>query len=125
MTNKYHAIKTYSNLCERLFDSKAECRRGEELHLLQMADEISGLEYQVKLVLCEKPKITITIDFKYKDYLLRDRMIADPGLRGTYVVYEDTKGMGETREFRVKRIWLKEKYNINIVLSGETKWQSV
>ena len=65
MTNKYHAIKTYSNLCERLFDSKAECRRGEELHLLQMAGEISNLEYQVKLVLCEKPKITINIDFLY------------------------------------------------------------
>jgi len=29
--NKYSAKKTYSELCGRMFDSKAEARRGEEL----------------------------------------------------------------------------------------------
>ncbi len=105
MTNKYHAIKTYSNLCERLFDSKAECRRGEELCLSQLADEITNLEYQVKFVLSEKPKITITIDFKYKDLNGERRKI-----------YEDTKGV-LTRDTRTKLAWLKEKYGIDVLLS--------
>jgi len=103
--NKYHAKRTWSELCERWFASKAECRRGEELHLSERADEITRLEYQYKLILCQKPRVTITIDFRYKE-LTGDRRI----------IYEDTKGV-LTRDFRTKLAWLKEKYNIDVRLT--------
>ena len=93
-------------MCGRFFDSKAEARRGEELHLLEMAGEITRLEYQVRYILSEKPKITITIDFRYKD-LTGDRRI----------IYEDTKGV-LTRDFRTKLAWLKEKHGVDVLLSG-------
>lgn len=91
--NKYGARRTWSELCQRTFSSKAEARRGEDLCLLQRAGEISDLQYQVKFVLCKSPKVTITVDFSYKE--------------NGETVLEDQKGWGETREFRVKRIWLK------------------
>ena len=103
MSNKYGAIRSYSQLCEREFHSKAEMVRGEELALLERAGEIKRLEYQVKFPLCDKPKITIKIDFAY---LSKGKM-----------VYEDVKGYKETREFRVKRMWLKEKFGVDIILT--------
>jgi len=39
MTNKYHAKPTYSELCGRLFDSKAEKVHGEELALLEQDEK--------------------------------------------------------------------------------------
>lgn len=93
MVNKYNAVRTYSGLCQRIFSSKAECARADELYLLQRAGEISDLQYQVKFILCKSPKVTITVDFSYKE--------------NGETVLEDQKGWGETREFRVKRIWLK------------------
>lgn len=102
MNNKYYAIKTYSALLQRGFDSKAECRRGEELALLQRAGEISDLQYQVKFVLSEKPKISITVDFSY----------IEQGQR----VYEDTKGV-LTRDFRTKMAWLYQAKGILVRLS--------
>ena len=99
--NKYGAKRTHSKLCNRTFDSKAECVRGEELRLLEMAGEITDLEYQGRIVLCTKPKVTITIDFYYNV----------DGL----VQFEDVKGV-LTREFRVKMAWLKEKYGIDVWL---------
>ena len=107
--NKYHAIKTWSELCQRMFDSKAEARRGEELCLLEKAEEIRDLRYQVPFVLCEKPRIKITLDFAYLDqqpYSLMTRWDR---------VYEDVKGI-LTREFRVKLAWLQEKYKIDVSL---------
>jgi len=119
--NKYSAKKTYSELCGRTFDSKAEARRGEELALLEKAGGISDLEYQVSFKLCESPNIKIKIDFKY----------TQDGI----VIYEDVKGYGyssdrvlksgkvnksispEMREFRVKRAWLAEKYNVQVLLT--------
>jgi len=103
--NKYRAKRTWSNLVNRWFDSRAECVRGEELHLLERAGEITDLQYQVKFVLCDRPKekVSITIDFAYK-------IAGMP-------IYNDYKGM-ETREFRVKRIWLKEKQGIDILLTS-------
>ena len=68
MANKYGAVSCYSQLCQRGFDSKAELARGEELHLRQMAGEISGLEYQPQFVLNEKPRCVYTADFRYFDY---------------------------------------------------------
>jgi hypothetical protein len=103
--NKYGAVRTYSNLCGRYFSSKAEARRGEELALLERAGEIDDLVYQWPFVLCEKPKITITIDFAY----LTDVMN-----------FEDVKGV-LTRDFRTKLAWLKEKYGIEVKLIQEGK----
>jgi hypothetical protein len=103
--NKYGAIRTYSELCGRTFDSKSEARRGEELALLERVGEIHCLEYQKCFNLSIKPKITITIDFCY--------------LEGVFGValpfYEDVKGV-LTRDFRTKLAWLKEKYGIEVKL---------
>ncbi len=97
--NKYGAQKTYSQLCDRMFDSKAEARRGEELVLLQKAGEISKLEYQVSFMLCRKPNIKIKVDFAY--------------CQNGSVIYEDVKGV-TTREARVKFAWLKEQQGISV-----------
>jgi len=101
--NKYSASKTYSELCGRTFDSKKEARRGEELVLQEKVGAISDLQYQVSFLLCQKPNIKIKVDFAY----------SEDGKR----VFEDVKGMGETREFRVKRAWLAEKYGVEVRLS--------
>ena len=88
-------------MCQRTFDSKAEARRGEELLMLERASEIQNLEYQVTFKLCEHPNIKIKLDFKYK--------------RDGAFIYEDVKGVLE-REFRVKLAWLKEKFDIDVLL---------
>ncbi len=103
-TNKYHAVKTWSELCQRTFDSKAEAKRGEELALLERAGEIGRLVYQKRLVLSDKPKITITLDFQYLE--MRP---------GGAIVYEDVKGY-MTRDFRTKLAWLHEKYGIVVTI---------
>ena len=105
MPNKYGAKRTWSELCQREFASKKECLRAEELTLLEKGGEIKRLEFQVPFILSAKPKITITIDFKYKE-LTGDRRY----------VYEDSKGM-LTRDTRTKLAWLKEKHGIDVVLS--------
>jgi len=102
MNNKYHAIKTYSSLCGRQFDSKREAGRAEELHLLQMAGQIEKLKYQVPFVLSEKPRVTIKIDFGY--------------VQDGKQVYEDSKGV-LTRDARTKLAWMKEKFGIDVILS--------
>lgn len=100
--NKYSAKRTYSELCMREFDSKAEAQRGEELCLLARADKIKCLEYQVMYHLYEKPSIKVKLDFRYVNS------------NGELVV-EDVKGILE-REFRVKLAWLKEKHNVGVRL---------
>lgn len=102
MRTKYGARRTYSELCDRVFASKLEARRGEELRLLEMAGEISDLRYQVGFVLSYKPKVTITIDFAYKENGIQK--------------YEDTKGV-LTRDFRTKMCWLKQLHDIDVLLS--------
>lgn len=102
MSNKYGAKRTWSNLCQRTFASKAEAVRGEELRMLEMAGEIEELEYQAKFILSEHPRITITIDFAYWE--------------NNRHIYEDTKGV-LTRDFRTKLAWLKEKYGVDVVLT--------
>ena len=99
--NKYHARKTWSELCQRMFDSKAEARRGEELRMLELAGEIEDLRYQVRFVLFKEPTIKITIDFTY----------LEKGKR----VFEDVKGV-LTRDFRVKLAWLKKTRRIDVTL---------
>ncbi len=107
MRLKYNSVRTWSPLCQRTFASRAECVRGEELCLLEKAEEIVELEYQFKFVLSEKPKITITLDFSY---FVR-------GKDGAWVsTFEDTKGV-LTRDTRTKLAWLKEKYGVEVLLS--------
>jgi len=101
--NKYHAKRTWSILCQREFDSRAEAMYGDNLFLMQKAGEISQLEFQHKFVLCEKPKITITIDFRYFNL----------NQHGYYWTYEDVKGV-MTRDTRTKLAWLKEKHGIDV-----------
>ena len=101
MSNKYHALRTYSTLCGRYFSSQKEARRGEELALLEKAGGIVNLEYQPKFILSTVPKITYTADFRY----LEDNM----------VVIEDVKGV-LTRDTRTKIAWAKEKFGIEIEL---------
>jgi len=99
--NKYRATKTYSELCQRTFDSKAEARRGEELVLLERAGEISELQYQVKRILSTEMhfRVTITIDFSYQQNGKR--------------IYEDVKGM-MMKDFKVKLAWLRQMYGIEV-----------
>ena len=105
--NKYGARRTWSELCQREFASMKEARRAEELTLLEKAREIYNLEFQPKYVLCSKPKITYTADFRYRDYT---RPPSD------VIVVEDSKGL-LLRETRVKIAWVKEKYGIDVILS--------
>jgi predicted 3-demethylubiquinone-9 3-methyltransferase (glyoxalase superfamily) len=100
--NKYGAIRTWSELCQRTFDSKAEAKRGEELALMERAGEIGNLTYQMCYSLSVKPKVTITIDFVYQN-------------GATETFFEDVKGV-LTRDFRTKLAWLKEKYGIEVKL---------
>jgi len=104
--NKYGAVRTYSSLCQRWFDSKGECQRGEELHMLELAGEISGLRYQVKFTLSVKPPVSITVDFAYNE----------DGKK----VYEDFKGK-MVEDFRVKMAWLKQQQGIDIILSRRNR----
>ena len=100
--NKYHAVKQYSELCGRTFDSRAECRRGEELALMERGGVISNLDYQPSFILSLKPKVTYTADFDY--------------IEDGVVIVEDVKGI-LTRETRVKIAWVKEKFGIEVKLT--------
>ena len=92
---KYRAVRSYSELCQRWFASKVECRRGEELALLEKGGAISGLEYQPKFGLCTKPyKVTYTADFRY--------------IEDGKTIIEDVKGV-LTRDTRTKIAWLYER----------------
>lgn len=105
MTNKYGARKTWSELCQRTFDSKAEARHGEDLRMLEMAGEITNLEYQPVYELCgdKHHKARYTADFKYR--------IHHDGL--TETVVEDVKGV-MTEAARVRIAWMWEKYKIDV-----------
>ena len=107
MTNKYGARRTWSELCQREFASIKECRRAEELTLLEKAGEIVNLRFQVPFVLSVKPKITITIDFAYQEMT---------NIHAPNITYEDSKGV-LTRDTRTKLAWLKEKYSIDVLIS--------
>lgn len=105
VANKYRAVKTYSELIGRKFDSKTEARRAEQLFMLQKAGAIKDLQFQVPFQLSLKPNIKIRIDFSYYDK------------ESKQTVYEDSKGM-QTREFRVKMAWLQEKLGVKVYLTG-------
>ncbi len=105
--NKYGAKRTWSELCQREFASKKECLRAEELTLLEKAGERVNRLFQIPFILSVKPKITITIDFAYKEMT---------NIYAPNYTYEDSKGM-LTRDTRTKLAWLKEKHGIDVILS--------
>ena len=98
---KYRAIRTYSELCQRTFDSKLEARIADSLMLRQNNGEISNLQFQISFLLCKKPNIKIRVDFVYNE--------------NGVVKYIEAKGR-ETSYSRVKRAWAAEKLGINIEL---------
>ena len=100
--NKYHAIRTWSELCQRTFDSKAEARRGEDLAFLLKANQIEDLRYQISFKLCKEPQITVTLDFTYLD-------------KNIGRIYEDVKGV-LTRDSRTKYAWLKQLHGVDVRL---------
>ena len=102
--NKYHAVRTFSNLVGIWFASKGECVRGEELRLRQLAGEITNLHYHVKFVLSKRPKVSIEVDFVYRE--------------DGRVVHEDFKGR-LTEAYRIKMAWLKDQQGIDIILTRE------
>ena len=104
--NKYGAKRTWSELIGRTFDSKGEAQRAEELYQLERAGEISDLEFQVKYKLCEKPRITVSIDFRYRE-------------EGELVL-EDHKGV-LTRDSRTKYAWLAEKTGLTVRIHKSNK----
>ena len=105
--NKYHAARTWSELCNRWFDSKAEARRGEALAMLERAGEIRRLEYQPRWVLSDDPRVTYKADFAY--------WIDSEQVLGEEQVIEDVKG-ALPRDTRTKLAWLKQKYRIKVRL---------
>ena len=113
--NKYGAKRTYSELCQRTFASKKECIRAEELTLLERGSEIQDLEFQIPFVLSEKPKITITIDFKYYENT-HMQIIKGLDVYSNIPTYEDSKGF-LTRDTRTKLAWLHEKLDVSVILT--------
>ncbi len=109
MANKYGAKRTFSQLCQREFDSKVEMLRGEELHLRQLAGEIHDLEYQPQFVLNEKPRCVYTADFRYRDGIA---LAKDSVFKAPWVV-EDVKGV-MTEAARLRIIWLKQRTQIEV-----------
>lgn len=106
--NKYGAIRTWSELCQRYFASKAEARRGEELAMLQKAGQITKLGYQRAwlLTIGDNPpegQVSYLSDFDYFEH-------------GKLMV-EDVKGK-DTPTSRVKRAWLYDKYGVRVTLVG-------
>lgn len=96
--SKYGAKKATA-LDGRVFPSKRECARYEELLLLQRMGQIEQLECQVRYELIPKQKgeraVTYTADFRYLD-------------KGGKVHVEDTKGF-RTQQYVIRRklmLWI-------------------
>jgi len=88
--NKFGAVRAKSSLLDRTFDSKAEMRRGNMLRLLELAGEITDLEFQPQTYL-SAAQIGYKPDFRY--------------LEGGVVIYEEVKGF-ETEGFRIRfKLW--------------------
>lgn len=115
--NKYGATRTWSELAQRELASKAEAARADELVLLQRAGEISGLEFQPVWVLCGRPRVTYTADFRYfpTDHLGHGEF------RGCdCVVVEDVKGV-LTRDVRTKLAWLRAQHGVTVTLLRQSR----
>ncbi|HUX16759.1 MAG TPA: DUF1064 domain-containing protein [Phycisphaerae bacterium] len=95
----------------RRFDSKAEARRYEELLRLKAAGEI--------LWFCLQPTFRLPGGIEYRaDFIVCRRARAeDDALGPTVCVVEDVKGGKATRtkEYRLKKRLMQDKYGIEIV----------
>jgi Protein of unknown function (DUF1064) len=88
--NKFGAVRAKSNLIDRSFDSKAEMRRANMLRLLEMAGEITDLEFQPQTYL-SAAEIGYKPDFRY--------------LENGVTIYEEVKGF-ETEGFLIRfKLW--------------------
>ena len=107
---KYGNIRTWSELCQRKFASKAAAVRGEELAMLEKAGEIQDLRYQPQFPLTSegaKPSVKYIADFSYWTVQADGYHLAQ--------TVEDVKGK-DTPNSRTKRAWLKQKYGIDVKL---------
>ena len=88
--NKFGAVRAKSNLIDRTFDSKAEMRRANMLRLLEMAGEITDLEFQPQTYL-SAAQIGYKPDFRY--------------VEGGVTIYEEVKGF-ETEGYLIRfKLW--------------------
>lgn len=112
MRSKYKAVPI--DTADGHFDSMGEYARWEDLKLMQRGGLISGLKRQVKFELAPKRKtkdgkteraVSYIADFRYFD------------TRTGECITEDFKGF-HTKEYRVKKAWMYEKYGIEIKETG-------
>lgn len=95
MYNKYHSTKVlYDNI---KFDSKKECKRYQELKLMEQLGEIKDLELQYPIVLQKKFKD------KFSNKTIREiKYLADfKYVKDNIIILEDTKGM-KTDVYNIK-----------------------
>ena len=112
--NKYGAKRTWSASCERWFDSKAEAARADELVLLERAGKIRELEFQPSWVLCERPRVTYTADFIYRDPSRMVNFADGPRLtQEPLVVVEDVKGYRRGPAYALFRLKAKLMYYVH------------
>lgn len=95
---KYGNKKTHC-LHGHMHDSKKEARRCNELHLMQRAGEISGLQTQISFELIPKQKDERKCEYK------ADFVYVENG----QTIVEDVKGV-KTKEYIIKRKLFKYKY---------------
>lgn len=100
---KYHSKKTYCNH-GHVHDSKLEAMRCNELHLLQKAGQISGLEVQKEYILLNPQKYERMPNERKVSYIA-DFVYIENGM----TIIEDTKGF-KTPEYIIKRKFLKKMY---------------
>ena len=113
----HRSTKVYSELIGRWFDSKGELRRGELLYFRQKAGEIKCLEFQNEYVLSVKPKVTISVDFRYLERQGDEWIPVDEDCKGWKLTKKTKRLVPRVeRDFRVKMAWLKEKFNIDVRL---------
>lgn len=108
--NKYKAKKIETK--DGKFASQLEFRKWSELLIMQNAGLISNLRRQVKIKLGHK--VSYIADFVYYDIKKLNLIIAD------------AKGL-ETKDFRVKKEWLLEKYRgfkFRTIYKDGEKWEN-
>lgn len=103
MYNKYGNSKTICSKGHK-HDSKKEAERCEELHLLERAKVITGLEVQKRFVLIPPRKYNKMPNERGLDYIA-DFVYIENGV----MIVEDCKGY-KTHEYVVKRKIFKDKY---------------
>lgn len=110
--NKFKAVAIDTE--DGHFDSMGEYARWQDLKLLEKGGVISGLKRQVRFELAPKRKtkdgkteraVSYIADFRYLD------------TRTGEWITEDFKGY-RTKEYKIKKAWLFDKYGIEIKETG-------